>query len=297
MTEAIVKYQSLTGQEIELTPAIVRQYLVSGQGKITDQEVFMFLELCKYQKLNPFLREAYLIKYGTEKATIVTGKETFLKRAVKNPKYKGHETGISTDGKQAWAKVYVEGYSVPISCVVDWDEYVGKKSDGTVNTMWRTKGKTMLKKVALVQSLREAFPEDFGGLYSPEEINTITTELPTTEVDIIDKPLAGKPTVAQPQAKITPEQAAEAVGGEVVSDTDKVFNEPSELKIEPVISLKQAQRFYGIAKGTKASDASIKDWLHQKYGYKSTKDISKSQYNEICEKVLELGQRESGEEG
>ena len=29
----------------------------------------------------------------------------------------------------------------------------------------------MLKKVALVQALREAFPEDFGGMYSEEEIN------------------------------------------------------------------------------------------------------------------------------
>jgi hypothetical protein len=28
----------------------------------------------------------------------------------------------------------------------------------------------MIRKVALVQALREAFPEDFGGLYSPEEM-------------------------------------------------------------------------------------------------------------------------------
>ena len=179
----IVKYQTLTGQEVKLSPAIVKKYLVNGEGKITDQEVMMFMALCRYQNLNPFLREAYLIKYGTEKATIVVGKETFLKRAVKNPKYRGHETGIDDEGKVAWAKVYVEGYVVPICCEVDFEEYVGRKRDGSINRMWKEKGRTMLKKVALVQALREAFPEDFGGMYSPEEINHVQ-ELPDRPIEM-----------------------------------------------------------------------------------------------------------------
>ena len=107
MSANIVKYHSMTGQEIILSPEIVRNYLVNGDPtKVTDQEIMMFLTLCKYQKLNPFLREAYLIKYGNKMA-IVTGKETFLKRAVKNPNYQGHRTGITEDGQTAWAEVYV----------------------------------------------------------------------------------------------------------------------------------------------------------------------------------------------
>lgn len=144
----------------------------------------MFLKLCEYQELNPFLREVYLVKYGSKPATMITGKETFLKRAYRHPKYQGHKTGISTDGKVAWAEVYVENYQTPIRCEVDYDEYVGKKSDGSVNRMWTEKPRTMLKKVALVQALREAFPETFGGMYSQEEINTIdATELSTKEVN------------------------------------------------------------------------------------------------------------------
>lgn len=207
---AIIKYQTLTGQEVKLSPAIVKKYLVSGEGKVTDQEIMMFMALCKYQNLNPFLREAYLIKYGTDKATMVVGKETFLKRAVKNPKYQGHETGINEDGKKAWAKVYVKDYVVPITVEVDYDEYVGRKSDGTINKIWKAKGCTMLKKVALVQALREAFPEDFGGMYSPEEINTISS-LPENPIDmpISDEPEQTKESIQPPQAKIKSENKEE----------------------------------------------------------------------------------------
>jgi len=188
-----VKYQA-GDNTVELNPDTVRKYLVSGQGKITDQEVMMFLKLCEYQKLNPFLREVYLIKYGSDPATMVTGKETFLKRAYRHPKYQGHKTGISEDGQIAWAEVYVEDYQVPIRCEVDYAEYVGKKRDGTVNRMWAAKPNTMLKKVALVQALREAFPETFGGMYSQEEINTIDIPLSTEVIDTTgDK--AGSETV------------------------------------------------------------------------------------------------------
>ena len=181
-------YTSMTGVELHLSPSIVKKFLVSGDAdKVTAQEVIMFIAMCKHQKLNPFLREAYLIKYGNQAATFVTGKETFVKRAAKNPKYKGHKVGTIEDAGKltgAWAEVFVEGFENPIRVEVDYDEYVGKKSDGTITKMWKSKPKTMLKKVALVQALREAFPEDFGGMYSPEEINDIQGELPEKEVDV-----------------------------------------------------------------------------------------------------------------
>jgi phage recombination protein Bet len=199
----VVVYES-TGGEVKLSPVIVRQYLVSGNGKISDQEIVMFLALCKYQKLNPFLREIYLVKYSdSSPATMVTGKETFLKRAARNPKYNGHQVGISEDGKKAWGDVWLKGIEKPIHCEVDYDEYVGLKDEYVnnqktgkkiPNRMWTEKPRTMLKKVALVQALREAFPEDLGGLYSQEEINTITEQLPEKE---ISQPKSGKPEVTK----------------------------------------------------------------------------------------------------
>ena len=71
----VVKYD-YNGQPVVLTPDIVRSYLVNGDGTVTDQEIVMFLNLCRFQHLNPFLKEAYLIKYSSNSsATIVTGKE------------------------------------------------------------------------------------------------------------------------------------------------------------------------------------------------------------------------------
>lgn len=174
------------GDEITLSPQIVKQYLVSGDAsKVSDQEIMMFMALCKFQKLNPFLREAYIIKYGTAPATIVTGKEAFLKRAKRNPKYQGHRTGINDDSTIAWAEVYVEGYLHPIRCEVDYEEYAGRKRDGSITEMWEKKKRTMLKKVALVQSLREAFPDDFGGMYSEDELSVVQDEgRPATTIEV-----------------------------------------------------------------------------------------------------------------
>ena len=35
------------GSQITLTPDIVRKYLVSGSGNVTDQEIAMFISLCR----------------------------------------------------------------------------------------------------------------------------------------------------------------------------------------------------------------------------------------------------------
>ena len=69
MSETI-RYDTDHG-EVVLTKETVRKYLVSGGGNISDQEITMFLALCKYQQLNPFLREAYLVKYGTSQAIMI----------------------------------------------------------------------------------------------------------------------------------------------------------------------------------------------------------------------------------
>ena len=73
----IEKYQA-GGAEIALNDDIVKRYLVSGDpSKVTDAEVKMFVELCKAQRLNPFLREAYLVKFGSNPAQIIVGKDVF----------------------------------------------------------------------------------------------------------------------------------------------------------------------------------------------------------------------------
>ena len=117
----------------------------------------MFMSLCKYQHLNPFLREAYLVKYGNSPATIVTGKDTFLKRANRNENYEGKESGIIVKNKEGkidyregtfkdenetivggWAKIHIKG-RCPEMTTVTFDEYAGRKKDGSLNSQWASK--------------------------------------------------------------------------------------------------------------------------------------------------------------
>ena len=210
-----IEYEA-NGQMVKLTPGIVRKFLVNGSGNVTDQEVALYLNLCNYQKLNPFLKECYLVKYGDQPATIVTGRETFDKRAFRNQHFKGKQAGVvvvKEDGSienrvgaivlqnetlvGGWAKVFVDGYMVPIEIQVSLDEYIGRKKDGTPNSQWASKPATMIRKVALVQALREAFPEEYGGLYSQDEVNTgdvVLDETPINqpEADFVAEPAEQK---------------------------------------------------------------------------------------------------------
>jgi len=174
----IVKYQ-WQDTTIELTKEDVRN-LISTSKDVTDKEVMLFLQLCKYQKLNPFVREAYLIKYGSYPASMVVGKEVFTKRAEDNPNFDGYDitdnwkAGIPLEEFEVTCKVYRKNLAHPITVTVSYPEYVGTDKDGNVNRMWKGKPRTMLRKVSLMQGLREAFPTALGGLYEENELDQQT---------------------------------------------------------------------------------------------------------------------------
>jgi phage recombination protein Bet len=202
MEDKLIVYESDNG-EVKLSPSIIRSYLVNGGGNVSDQEVVTFLNLCKYQRLNPFLREAYLIKFEGSPATIVTGKEVFTKRAMKNSYFDGMEAGVivqkidcSLENRVGtlvlnneilvggWAKVYRKDYKVPIETSVSMTEYCRYKKDGKPMASWANMPATMIRKVALVQALREAFPDDFVGLYSQEEMPIDNSVLEVKPIEI-----------------------------------------------------------------------------------------------------------------
>jgi len=103
-----------------------------------------------------------------------------------------------------WAKVYVKGWQVPLMMTVSFDEYVGRKSNGEVNQQWSTKPASMIRKVAVVQALREAFPEDLGGMYTAEERNV--GDLPE---DIITAPVEPDGDAVKYPADAIPDEPVE----------------------------------------------------------------------------------------
>lgn len=198
-------------EQVKLSPQIVRNYLVNGSAEtVTDQEIVMFMNLCKFQHLNPFLREAYLIKYCSQPATIVTGKAALEKRAARCKNFEGFAAGVIVidhngdlkyrdgclvlNGEElvgGWCDAHVTGFKVPVRAEVSLNEYIGRKKDGTVNAQWAGKPATMIRKVAKMQALREAFPEDFAGMYSAEELGVGDADMPEMPIQ--------SPSQAQPE--------------------------------------------------------------------------------------------------
>ncbi len=203
--ELTVEYE-VEGQKIKLTPSIVQQYIVGTNAKITLQEFKLFTELCKVRKLNPFLREAYLIKYkeGTP-AQLVVGKDAILKRAVLNPNYDGIESGIiikKEDGTieerqgtfkleeeelvGGWARVFRKDWTHPTYSSVSFNEVAQKTGQGQLNSNWANKGATMVEKVAKVRALRETFVEDLSGMYEAEEVEQdLPVETVETQAEVV----------------------------------------------------------------------------------------------------------------
>ena len=235
------------GNTVKLSPQLVHDYLVTGdKEKVTMQEVVMFINLCKFSGLNPWLREAYCIKYGSEPATMVVGKSAFEKRAESNPNYDGFKAGTIVldeevgelsyrDGSfrlpgetlvGGWAEVFRKDRTQSVRIEVSFDEYAGRRRDGSLNGQWSKKPGTMIRKVALVQALREAFPTTYTGMYDAAEMGVDDTVLDMQPVDMEEAENALAPQQTTTFADAMKDQKALASApatGEVV-DEEEVVN-------------------------------------------------------------------------
>lgn len=205
----IVKFESDAGAMVEISRADVVNYICPTA---TDKEVALFLQLCAAQRLNPWVRDVHLVKYGDNPAQMITGKEVFTKRANAHPDFEGYEAGVTfvdnrgnvrqREGSAVyaaagetlvggWCRCYVKGRK-PYFDEVALEEY------NTGKSLWAKKPATMIRKVALVHCLREAFPDAFAGLYSQEEMGAddMPTQAPKAAASVAVEPTQD----ASPQA-------------------------------------------------------------------------------------------------
>lgn len=183
------------GQEVTLTITTVMKYFAKGNENVTEQEIVLFMNWCRFQGLNPWTNEAYIVKYDkTKPAQNITGKAAFMKRAENDPLYDGFKAGLilGRDGEVVeiegsfmlktdtllggWCDVYRKDRKFPISAKVNLEEY--HKSQAT----WNSMPKTMIRKVAIVQALREAFPTKLESLYTEDEFQNAVVIEPEEEV-------------------------------------------------------------------------------------------------------------------
>jgi len=220
MSLEMVKYESAYGA-VELTAEDVTKYLARGNSDLTDKEIKLFLELCKFQKINPFVGEAYAIKFGSE-FQMVIGYDTYKRRAEENPTYAGRKSGITVlrnteviqkEGTCLYpGETLVGGWCRVFRKIGDRiDETfkeVGLKEYDKGQANWKTRPCTMIEKVAVSQALRNAFPTDYVGLYTAEEFSQDEANVERTAItcdgDIIDTNI--ETVAAEADVPITQEQ-------------------------------------------------------------------------------------------
>lgn len=176
---ALAVYQTDHGQ-LELSVGQIIQYLCPTA---TREEAYLFLCLCQAQRLNPLIKEAYLVvfvgKDGTRRVSMIVARDVFIRRAEAHPKYAGFEAGITVELDSGnveeiqgalvplkakllggWSKVYRSDRQQPHYTTISYGEYT------TGQSTWNKMPGTMCRKVALVQGFRETFPTISVGMDS-----------------------------------------------------------------------------------------------------------------------------------
>jgi phage recombination protein Bet len=263
-------------QPIALSVQSVLQWL---QPDAPPGEALKFLMVCRAAEVNPFLGEAHLVPMGSKWATVID-KSGWLRRAEMHPGFDGWEAGIivqqfdpATKVKGAvqdlegafmpsgfvlvggWARVYRKDRRMPIVAKVDINEY--KKNSPT----WTDIPRTMIRKVALVQALREA---GFltSGAYDSAEV-----------------PMMAKVTVEEQ----VPASLPEAIEVE--------FERVATASLEPAI----AKELYEAIQALGMSEYDVATMLSRR-GVASVVELTTSQAREILAKLHHiLDQRDAGQ--
>ena len=233
------------------------RYLVRGRADLTsDQELVFFMNTCKMQGLNPLAQgEVYLIKYSKDDpAQMVVGKDAYLRRAYSNPDYLYKNDGIVVQRGQeiiqkagcclypgetligGWCRVYFmrNGKERETFKEVSFSEY----NKGQAN--WKSKPATMINKVAISQCVRDAFPKDYEGLYSEDEM--VASGAIPADYTVIDEgqPTAeDEPTITQDQRQMLFATAQKVFGKDVGNQVVKGIIE--EIGLTSTAGMTQSQ--------------------------------------------------------
>lgn len=205
--------------------ALIRNGMMKGA---TDDEVGIFIYVCKKTGLNPFVRQIYPVKRRSqvdgqwiEKWVYQVGIDGFRLIAERTGQYQGSTEPEFFDAAGNSRKIWYDkkpphacrvgirrkGWPEPQFVTVLWDEYAQRTSGGGVTAMWSTKGTVMISKCAEAIGLRKAFPQELSGLYVAEELMR-----------------------DEPSEEITPEAVKEsrariaAAASEILADGDAVLN-------------------------------------------------------------------------
>ena len=155
--------------EPQLTKKDLDDWLLGSETKLTDKQKAMFYNVALAFQLNPIKREIYAIAYGNN-FNIITGYETYLKRAERTGKLDYWEASVEKRDNE-WIGICTVkrlDRSKPTIIEAWFNEY----NQG--NAIWKSKPRTMIRKVAIAQAFRMSFPDELGGMpYTSDEMGEV----------------------------------------------------------------------------------------------------------------------------
>lgn len=182
----------LEQEPIKLSPSIVAKFVANKtrSGKLPDErDIINFMALCKALRLNPFVRDAFLVGYDSNegpKFSLITAYQALLKRAEGHEQYDGMKGGIivrDSDGNVhrrdgamrlpgdtlhgAWATVWRKDRKQTTEIELE----LGARLTERPSPIWKSDPCGMIVKCAKSAALREAFPSTLGGMYTEEELD------------------------------------------------------------------------------------------------------------------------------
>ena len=194
--------QDAFGKLTKSQVTLIKNTVAKGSS---DDELRLFVQVCKGANLNPFLRQAHLVpfwdsKEGVERRAIIVGIDGFRAVAESSGAYAGNDDPIHEgeneieievwgDDKKKHPKklgtpvkstvtVYkiVGGQRYPFTATARWDEYYPGAKKGN---QWHKMPYMMLGKCAEALALRKAFPKLLSGMYAAEEMDkTVQVDAP-----------------------------------------------------------------------------------------------------------------------
>lgn len=172
---------------LQFTPEqsqIIRDMCASGAS---ESEFAFLMEIAKARGMNPLLKQIYFVKRwdnqkGREVWAAQVGIDGFRSIAERTGLYDGQDEPeygpLNPKGQPKWAKVkvYKKGVPRPFVATAYWAEFVQTKKDGTPTKFWADMPMNQLAKCAESLALRKGFPEELGGLHTPEEMGQADNE-------------------------------------------------------------------------------------------------------------------------
>ena len=140
-------------------------------------EFLLFMYQAGKYNLDPLMKEIWCVKYrADEPASIFASFSGILKKAVETKEFDGFEDKVQWDDeeklipKYVEATVYRKNMAHPITFRAYRRIFERRRSDGKLVKNWEEMPYVMLRKVAIVNAVRQAFPDILGTIYIQEEM-------------------------------------------------------------------------------------------------------------------------------